>query len=307
MPIPETPITERVLPAHLARLEAESVHIIREVVAEAKKPVLLYSIGKDSSVLLELARRAFAPARIPFPVLHIDTLWKFAAMVRFRDETAKRLGLDLIVHTNPARLNPFEHDTAYYTHGMKTEALKQALTSGGFDAAFGGARRDEEASRAKERIVSVRGAGHDWDPKRQRPEFWKLVNLRTPPGGSVRVFPLSNWTETDIWHYILARQLPVVELYLAAPRPVVERDGTLIVVDDPARMGWREGEKPVERMVRFRSLGCWPHTGAVLSEATTIEAVVAETLAARISERGGRLIDRDPSDSMERKKREGYF
>ncbi|MDE2335577.1 MAG: sulfate adenylyltransferase subunit CysD [Rhodospirillales bacterium] len=307
MPAPETLTGERLLPAHLARLEAESVHIIREVVAEAKRPVLLYSIGKDSSVLLELARRAFAPARIPFPVLHIDTLWKFGAMIRFRDETARRLGLDLIVHTNEARLNPFEHDTAYYTHAMKTEALKQALTKGAFDAAFGGARRDEEASRAKERIVSVRGAGHDWDPKRQRPEFWKLVNLRTPPGGSVRVFPLSNWTETDIWHYILARNLPVVELYLAARRPVVVRDGTLIVVDDAARMGWRDGERAEERMVRFRSLGCWPHTGAVASEAATLEEVVAETLAARVSERGGRLIDRDPTDSMERKKREGYF
>ncbi len=307
MPAAESLADGRVLPAHLARLEAESVHIIREVAAEAKKPVLLYSIGKDSSVLLELVRRAFAPARIPFPVLHIDTLWKFAAMIRFRDETAKRFGLDLIVHTNPARLSPFQHATAYYTHAMKTEALKQALTEGGFDAAFGGARRDEEASRAKERIVSVRGPAHDWDPKRQRPEFWKLVNLRTPQGGSVRVFPLSNWTETDVWHYILARRIPVVDLYLAAARQVVERDGTLIVVDDPARMTWRAGERAEERMVRFRSLGCWPHTGAVLSQATTLEEVVAETLAARQSERGGRLIDRDPADSMERKKREGYF
>ncbi len=307
MPAHEALTEDRALPAHLARLEAESVHIFREIVAESRRPVLLYSIGKDSSVLLELARRAFAPARIPFPVLHIDTLWKFGAMIRLRDETARRLGLDLIVHTHSARLNPFEHTAAYYTHAMKTEALKQALTAGGFDAAFGGARRDEEASRAKERVVSVRGAGHDWDPKRQRPEFWRLVNARTEPGGSVRVFPLSNWTETDIWHYILARRIQVVELYLAAPRPVVERDGTLIVVDDPARMAWREGERAVERMVRFRSLGCWPHTGAVLSQATTLEQVVAETLAARVSERGGRLIDRDPTDSMERKKREGYF
>lgn len=295
------------LTLHLAALEAESVHLIREVAAQAHKPVLLYSIGKDSSVLLELARRAFAPAAIPFPVLHIDTLWKFGAMIRFRDETARRLGLDLVVHTHKARLSPFEHDAGYYTHTMKTEALKQALASGGFDAALGGARRDEEASRAKERMVSVRGPSQDWDPKQQRPEFWNLANLRTPPGGSVRVFPLSNWTEVDVWEYIRARRLPVVELYFAAPRPVVERDGTLIVVDDGKRMAWRPGERARERMVRFRSLGCWPLTGAVASEAATLDAVIAETLTARLSERGGRLIDRDPADSMERKKREGYF
>ncbi|MDE2199181.1 MAG: sulfate adenylyltransferase subunit CysD [Rhodospirillales bacterium] len=305
------PQADRVpLPAHLARLEAESIHILREVAAESRAPVMLYSIGKDSTALLHLAVKAFHPARLPFPVLHIDTGWKFAEMIAFRDAEAARLGLRLIVHHNAAAraqgINPFEHG-AYYTHAMKTEALKQALLAGGYDAAFGGARRDEEPARAKERILSFRSANQEWDPRNQRPEFWRLYNGRVNKGESVRVFPLSNWTEQDVWQYILHENLAVVPLYFAADRPTVQRGGTLIVVDDAARMRFLPGEQPVLRRVRFRSLGCWPLTGAVLSQAADLRAVMAETSASRQSERGGRLIDRDPADSMERKKREGYF
>jgi sulfate adenylyltransferase subunit 2 len=294
---------------HLRRLESESIHIIREVVAECRAPVMLYSIGKDSSVMLHLAMKAFHPAKPPFPLLHVDTGWKFHEMILFRDATAARLGLQLIVHTNEAAraqgINPFDHG-GYYTHAMKTEALKEALTLHGFDAAFGGARRDEEKSRAKERIFSFRTASHEWDPKNQRPEFWHLYNGRVNRGESVRVFPLSNWTELDVWHYILEQGLPVVPLYFARPRPTVERDGTLIVVDDD-RMRFKPGEQPELRMVRFRSLGCWPLTGAIDSTATTLADIVAEMLHVRVSERGGRLIDRDEADTMEKKKREGYF
>jgi sulfate adenylyltransferase subunit 2 len=295
--------------AHLRRLENESIHIIREVVAECRAPVMLYSIGKDSTVMLHLAMKAFYPSKPPFPLLHVDTGWKFRDMISFRDATAARLGLDLIVHTNrdgAARgINPFDHG-GYYTNVMKTEALKQALEAGGFDAAFGGARRDEEKSRAKERIFSFRTATHEWDPKNQRPEFWRLYNARVNKGESMRVFPLSNWTELDVWHYIMLERLAVVPLYFAASRPVVERDGTLIVVDDD-RMRLAPGETPTPRRVRFRSLGCYPLTGAVLSDADSLEDIVAEMLTTRVSERGGRLIDRDEADSMERKKREGYF
>ncbi len=295
---------------HLQRLEAESIHIFREVIATADNPVLMYSIGKDSAVLLHLAIKAFYPAPLPFPLLHVDTTWKFREMIAFRDQRAKELGCRLIVHINQdglrAGVNPFASGSRLHTDVMKTQSLKQALDRHKFDAAFGGARRDEEKSRAKERVFSLRSAEHRWDPKNQRPEPWHLFNTRKRAGESVRVFPLSNWTEADVWDYIAQENIPVVPLYFAKPRPVVERDGTLIVVDDPARMAWREGERAAERMVRLRSLGCWPHTGAVLSRATTLEQVVAETLAARVSERGGRLIDRDPADSMERKKREGY-
>ena len=297
--------------SHLERLEAESVHILREVAAEAERPVLLYSIGKDSAVLLHLAMRAFHPAKPPFPLLHVDTGWKFREMIAFRDETAARLGLELIVHTNPDGLRdgvgPFTHGSALHTEIMKTEALKQALDAGRFDAAFGGARRDEEASRAKERIVSVRTARHGWDPKRQRPELWRLYNARKRPGESLRVFPLSNWTEMDVWAYVRWRRVPVVPLYFAAPRPVVERDGTLIVVDDPARMPLRPGEAPELRTVRFRTLGDWPLTGAVDSRADTLDAVIAEMERSTTSERHGRVIDHDQSGSMEKKKRDGYF
>ena len=294
---------------HLRRLEAESIHIIREVAAECRKPVFLYSIGKDSSVLLHLIRKAFYPSRPPFPLLHIDTGWKFREMIRFRDEIARRYGLDLIVHTNEdarARgVNPFDHG-GYYTHAMKTEALKEALRHHAFDAAFGGARRDEEKSRAKERVFSFRTPQQQWDPKSQRPEFWHLYNGRVNPGESMRVFPLSNWTELDVWQYIQAENIPVVPLYYAAPRPVVERDGNLIVVDDE-RMRLHPGETPRERLVRFRSLGCYPLTGAIESTAQTLPEIVSEMFSARTSERGTRLIDRDEQDSMERKKREGYF
>ena len=294
---------------HLRQLEAESIHIIREVAAECRNPVFLYSIGKDSSVLLHLIRKAFYPSRPPFPTLHIDTGWKFREMIQFRDETARRHGLDLIVHTNEearARgVNPFDHG-GYYTHAMKTEALKEALRRHAFDAAFGGARRDEEKSRAKERVFSFRTAAQQWDPKSQRPEFWRLYNGRVNPGESIRVFPLSNWTELDVWQYILAENIPVVPLYRAALRPVVERDGNLIVVDDE-RMRLHPGETPQERLVRFRSLGCYPLTGAVESTARTLPEIVAEMFSTRTSERGTRLIDRDEKDSMERKKREGYF
>ena len=296
--------------SHLKRLENESIHIIREVAAECRAPVFLYSIGKDSTVLLHLILKAFHPSKPPFPVMHIDTGWKFREMIAFRDATAQRLGLDLIVHTNEEgrrlNVNPFDHGSAFYTHTMKTEALKTALTQYGFDAAFGGARRDEEKSRAKERIFSFRTANHQWDPKNQRPEFWNLYNGRIHKVESIRVFPLSNWTELDVWHYIMLHDLPIVPLYYARERPVVERDGTLIVVDDE-RMRLEPGETPRMRLVRFRSLGCYPLTGAVDSAAASLAEIVAEMLTARTSERGGRLIDRDEKDSMEKKKREGYF
>ena len=271
---------------------------------------MLYSIGKDSSVLLHLARKAFFPAPLPFPLLHIDTLWKFRDMIAFRDATAARLGLDLRLHTNPdgiaRNINPFDHDSVLYNQIMKTDALKQALDAGGYDAAIGGARRDEERSRAKERIFSIRGPGHVWDPKRQRPELWSLYNGQLAPGETLRVFPLSNWTEADIWAYVQAESIPVVPLYFAAPRPTVERNGALLVVDDD-RFRFRPGEAPTMRTVRFRSLGCYPYSAAVLSEAATIADIVAEMATTRMSERAGRLIDTDQDSSMERKKREGYF
>jgi sulfate adenylyltransferase subunit 2 len=297
-------------PPHLKALEAESIHILREVAAQAARPVVLYSIGKDSSVLLHLARKAFHPAPPPFPLLHIDTTWKFRDMIAFRDATAKRLRLDLRVHTNPEGLrqnvNPFDHGSNIYTQVMKTDALKQALTEGRYDVAIGGARRDEERSRAKERVFSVRGPGHSWDPKRQRPELWHLYNGNLAPGETLRVFPLSNWTELDVWTYILAEGIDVVPLYFAAHRPTVERDGLIIVVDDD-RMRFRPGEKPVERLVRFRSLGCYPLSAAVRSSAASLEEIVAEMRTTRESERAGRLIDQDQDASMEKKKREGYF
>ncbi len=296
--------------SHLKRLEDESIHVMREVAAEFRNPVMLYSIGKDSSVMLHLALKAFHPSKPPFPLMHIDTTWKFREMIRFRDETAARLGLDLIVHVNEegvrAGVNPFDHGSAYHTTVMKTEALKTALTRHGFDAAFGGARRDEEKSRAKERVFSFRTAGHGWDPKNQRPELWSLYNTRISRGESIRVFPLSNWTELDIWQYIMAEDIPIVPLYFAARRPVVERDGMLVMVDD-ARMKLLPGERVEERMVRFRTLGCYPLTGAIESTATSLEEIVAEMLIARTSERSGRLIDHDEAGSMEKKKREGYF
>ena len=295
---------------HLRRLEAEAIHIIREVVAECATPVMLYSIGKDSTAMLHLARKAFHPAPLPFPLLHVDTGWKFRDMTAFRDATTRRLGLRLIVHVNAAAqaagINPFDHGAGVYTHAMKTVALREALALHGFDAAFGGARRDEERSRAKERVFSFRNARQEWDPKNQRPEFWRLYNGRVQPGQGLRVFPLSNWTERDVWDYLLAEGLEVVPLYFAAERPVVERDGSLVVVDDD-RMRLRPGEVPVLRRVRFRSLGCYPLSAAQPSEATTIPAILAEMDGLRVSERGGRLIDRDPADSMEKKKREGYF
>ena len=303
-------LTDASLPGDLHRLEAEAIYIFREVAAEFHKPVLLYSIGKDSSVLLHLARKAFFPSPPPFPLLHIDTTWKFREMIRFRDETAVRLGLDLIVHVNREGLaqgiNPFTHGSALYTHVMKTEALKQALTECGFDAAFGGARRDEERSRAKERVFSFRSVNHVWDPKNQRPELWHLYNCRIAAGESIRVFPLSNWTELDVWRYIEHQEIPVVPLYFAAPRPVVERSGGLIVLDDE-RLPLEPNERPVTRMVRFRTLGCYPLTGAVESSAATIADIVDEMAAVQTSERAGRLIDHDQADSMEKKKREGYF
>ena len=295
---------------HLKRLEAEAIHIMREVAAEFRNPVMMYSIGKDSSVMLHLAMKAFYPSPPPFPLLHIDTTWKFKEMISFRDETAKRLGLNLLVHTNSAGvsqgISPFSHGSAVYTNVMKTEALKEALNYYRFDAAFGGARRDEEASRAKERVFSFRTAAQTWDPKNQRPELWNLYNTRIKAGESLRVFPLSNWTELDIWQYIAAEQIPIVPLYFAAMRPVVDRDGQLIMVDDD-RLPLAEGETPAVRMVRFRTLGCYPLTGAVTSTANTLSEIVAEMLGSRSSERSGRLIDHDESGSMERKKREGYF
>ncbi|MDE2135355.1 MAG: sulfate adenylyltransferase subunit CysD [Alphaproteobacteria bacterium] len=296
--------------SHLRRLEAESIHIMREVAAEFANPVMLYSIGKDSSVMLHLAMKAFYPSKPPFPFLHVDTTWKFREMISFRDATAKRLGLKLLVHVNEegvARgINPFDSGSVLHTQVMKTEALKQALDKYGFDAAFGGARRDEEKSRAKERIFSFRTATHAWDPKNQRPELWHVYNTRINKGESIRVFPLSNWTELDVWQYILAENIPIVPLYLAQKRPVVSRDGTLILVDDE-RMKLRKGETAEERLVRFRTLGCYPLTGAIESSADTLEAIVTEMLTARTSERQGRLIDSDEKASMEKKKREGYF
>ncbi len=296
-------------PAHLAILEAESIQIFREVAAQASRPVMLYSIGKDSSVLLHLARKAFYPARPPFPLLHIDTKWKFRAMIEFRDSIAERFGLDLRIHTNPDGLrdgiNPFDHGGAY-TQIMKTDALKQALTAGNYDFAIGGARRDEERSRAKERIFSMRAPGHAWDPKRQRPELWHLYNGQLGPGETLRVFPLSNWTERDVWTYIAAENIDVVPLYFAAMRPTVMRGGQVIVVDDH-RMRFEPGEKPIDRMVRFRSLGCYPLSAAVESDATNLSELLTEMADTRMSERAGRLIDQDEGSSMERKKREGYF
>ncbi|MDP2412070.1 MAG: sulfate adenylyltransferase subunit CysD [Pseudolabrys sp.] len=296
--------------SHLKRLEAESIFIMREVAAEFQKPVMLYSIGKDSAVMLHLAVKAFYPSPPPFPLLHIDTTWKFREMIAFRDRVAQSLGLELIVHTNQTGLaqniNPFDHGSSVYTNVMKTDALKEALTLHGFDAAFGGARRDEEKSRAKERIFSFRTATHTWDPKNQRPELWNLYNTRVKPGESIRVFPLSNWTELDVWQYILAEQIPVVPLYFAAKRPIVRRGGQMIMVDDE-RLPLAPGETPAQRMVRFRTLGCYPLTAAIDSDAATVEDIVREMLTVRTSERAGRLIDHDESGSMEKKKREGYF
>jgi len=295
---------------HLQRLEAESIRIMREVVAECDNPVMLYSIGKDSAVMLHLALKAFHPAKPPFPLLHVDTTWKFKEMIAFRDRTARALGLELLVYVNPAGvaagINPFVHGSAIHTDVMKTQALKQALAKWSFDAAFGGARRDEEKSRAKERIFSFRSAEHRWDPKQQRPELWHLYNARKHRGESIRVFPLSNWTELDVWQYIYREDIPVVPLYFARPRPVVARDGALIMVDDE-RMPLRRGDRPQMKKVRFRTLGCYPLTGAIESEAETLEAVIAEMLVAPSSERQGRLIDHDAPASMERKKQEGYF
>ncbi len=302
-------MTERI-PTYLAQLEAESIHILREVAAEFDNPVMLYSIGKDSSVMLHLALKAFYPAKPPFPLLHVDTTWKFRDMIRFRDETAKRLNLKLIVHINEegvrAGINPFDHGSKKHTDVMKTEALKQALTRYRFDAAFGGARRDEEKSRAKERVYSFRDANHRWDPRNQRPELWHLYNGRINKGESIRVFPLSNWTELDVWQYIYQENIPVVPLYFAKQRPVVDRDGALIMVDD-ARMRLHPGETPRREMVRFRTLGCYPLTGAVRSHAATLPEVIQEMLLTRTSERQGRIIDHDQAGSMEEKKREGYF
>jgi len=317
MPIPRRAGAEAVslgarerLSLHLKRLEAESIVILREVAAEFRKPVLMYSIGKDSSVLLHLARKAFYPAKPPFPLLHIDTTWKFREMIAFRDATAQRLGLDLIVHVNQEGLergiDPIRSGSALHTQVMKTEALKQALDKHGFDAAIGGARRDEEKSRAKERIFSFRNPGHVWNPRHQRPELWHLYNTRLRPGESMRVFPLSNWTELDVWQYIEAEGIDVVPLYFAKERPVVQRSGTWIMVDDD-RLPLEPGETPDMRRVRFRTLGCYPLTGAIESEAATVGDIVAELRQASRSERQGRLIDSDSDASMERKKREGYF
>ncbi|SPU54598.1 Sulfate adenylyltransferase subunit 2 [Brevundimonas vesicularis] len=295
---------------HLQRLEAESIHILREVAAEAERPVMLYSIGKDSAVMLHLAKKAFYPSRPPFPLLHVDTTWKFRAMYAMREQAAADLGVQLLVHQNPeavARgINPFDHGSALHTDLWKTEGLKQALNHYGFDAAFGGARRDEEKSRAKERIFSFRTAEHRWDPKNQRPELWRLYNTRKQPGESIRVFPISNWTELDVWQYIHLEQIPIVPLYLAAERPVVERDGALIMVDDD-RFRLRPGETPQMKSVRFRTLGCYPLTGAVESTAATLPEVIQEMLLTTTSERQGRMIDHDQSASMEKKKQEGYF
>ena len=295
---------------HLQRLESESIHILREVVAECERPVMLYSIGKDSACMLHLARKAFFPARPPFPLLHVDTTWKFRDMYALRDRMAAESGMELLVYRNPEALargiNPFDHGSALHTDLWKTEGLKQALDSHRFDAAFGGARRDEEKSRAKERVFSFRSTAHRWDPKNQRPELWNLYNGRKKPGESIRVFPLSNWTELDVWQYIHLEGIPIVPLYFAAERPVVRRGGTWIMVDDE-RMRLEPGETPVTRRVRFRTLGCYPLSGAVESEADTLEAIIQEMLLARTSERQGRLIDHDQAASMEKKKQEGYF
>jgi sulfate adenylyltransferase subunit 2 len=296
--------------SHLERLEAESIHIMREVVAECDRPVMLYSIGKDSSVMLHLALKAFYPAKLPFPLLHVDTRWKFRQMIEFRDCMAKTHGFELLVHINPdgieKNVGPFTHGSALHTQIMKTEALKQALDKYGFDAAFGGARRDEEKSRAKERIFSFRDTRHRWDPKNQRPELWSLYNARINKGESIRVFPLSNWTELDVWQYILQEEIEIVPLYFAAERPVVDRDGSLIMVDDD-RMPLSPGEQPQQRIVRFRTLGCYPLTGAISSTASTLLEIIEEMLVATTSERQGRVIDHDQAASMEKKKQEGYF
>ena len=296
--------------SNLDRLESESIHILREVAAEFRKPVMLYSIGKDSSVMLHLALKAFAPGKPPFPLMHVDTTWKFREMIRFRDETAARLGLELIVHVNgegvERGIGPMSHGSRVHTEVMKTEALKQALDAYGFDAALGGARRDEEKSRAKERVFSFRNELHRWNPRSQRPELWSLYNTRIRPGQSVRAFPLSNWTELDVWQYIYRENVPIVPLYLSARRPVVRRDGLLIMVDDD-RLPLKPGETPVEKEIRFRTLGCYPLTGAVESRAATVRDVMAELLQSRGSERQGRAIDNDQIGSMEKKKHEGYF
>jgi sulfate adenylyltransferase subunit 2 len=295
---------------HLQRLEAESIYILREVVAEVERPVMLYSIGKDSSVMLHLAKKAFYPAKPPFPLLHVDTTWKFRAMYEFRDRMARDLGMELLVHVNPdgvaQGINPFTHGSQVHTDVMKTQGLKQALDKYGFDVAFGGARRDEEKSRAKERIFSFRSTQHRWDPKNQRPELWSLYNTRKQKGESIRVFPISNWTELDVWQYIHLEDIPLVPLYFSARRPVVERDGALIMVDDE-RMPLKSGERPEMRSVRFRTLGCYPLTGAVESEATTLPQIIQEMLLTKSSERQGRVIDHDAAASMEKKKQEGYF
>lgn len=296
--------------SHLDALEAEAIHIMREVVAEAENPVMLYSVGKDSSVMLHLARKAFYPGKIPFPLMHIDTMWKFSEMIDFRDKTAKDLGVDLIVHINSEGeemgMNPFIHGSSKHTDVMKTDGLKQALDKYRFDVAFGGARRDEEKSRAKERIFSFRTSKHRWDPKNQRPELWNLYNSRKNKGESIRVFPLSNWTELDIWQYIHLEKIPIVPLYFSKERPVVERDGTLILVDDE-RLPLEKGEQPMLKSVRFRTLGCYPLTGAVESEADTLPDIIQEMLLTTTSERQGRTIDHDSNASMEKKKQEGYF
>ncbi len=295
---------------HLQRLEAESIQVMREVVAECERPVMLYSIGKDSAVMLHLALKAFYPSKLPFPLLHVDTKWKFRDMYAFRERMVREHGFNLITYTNPEGLeqgiNPFTHGSAIHTDVMKTQALKQALDKYGFDAAFGGARRDEEKSRAKERVFSFRSAQHRWDPKNQRPELWRIYNARKHKGESIRVFPMSNWTELDIWQYIYLRDIPIVPLYFAAERPVVERDGTLIMVDDD-RMPLYPGERPALKKVRFRTLGCYPLTGAIESEADTLPAIIQEMLLTTSSERQGRVIDHDQAASMEKKKQEGYF
>jgi len=312
---PATPPPDAAVPApasltHLQRLEAESIHILREVVAECEHPVMLYSVGKDSAVMLHLALKAFYPGMPPFPLLHVDTTWKFRAMYEFRDATVKKLGMQLLVHVNEEGLRqgigPFTHGSQVHTDVMKTQALRQALDRYGFDAAFGGARRDEEKSRAKERIFSFRTTAHRWNPREQRPELWSLYNTRKRPGESLRIFPLSNWTELDVWQYIWLEQIPIVPLYFAAPRPVVERDGTLIMVDDE-RLPLKPGEKPALKKVRFRTLGCYPLTGAIESNAETLPAIISEMLLTRTSERQGRVIDHDGTASMEKKKQEGYF
>ena len=295
---------------HLQRLEAESIHIMREAVAESENPVMLYSVGKDSAVMLHLARKAFFPSKLPFPLLHVDTTWKFQAMYEFRARMVKEADAELLVYQNPEcvrlGINPFDHGSSTHTDMWKTEGLKQALDKWGFDAAFGGARRDEEKSRAKERVFSIRSEQHRWDPKQQRPELWHLYNVRRTKGESIRVFPLSNWTELDIWQYIYLEQIPIVPLYFSAKRPVVERDGTLIMVDDD-RMRLHPGEKPMMKSVRFRTLGCYPLTGAVESEASTLPQIIQEMLLTTTSERQGRVIDHDSAGSMEKKKQEGYF